>query len=211
MLPPSMQNNARELLGSEGIVDVLMVHWIEGVTDWIPSARGEAARIEALEPGWSKRNNFLLLRPDVFEHVGRLLDFSDMGIFDKLSGNLDRCHTHIPLDGYGKSQRDNTVAMFVGFLVKQQCANVHVVASTRSGLMPKRGNSQGDGGDGSVGDEAEAMIWIDVDETFYPASIYERKFRPTMGSSCVFRAATAQVRARGDIVRADAPIYSLSF
>ena len=104
MLPPSMQNNARESLGSEGIVDVLMVHWIEGVTDWIPSARGEAARIEALEPGWSERNNFLLLRPDVFEHVGRLLDFSDMGIFDKLSGNLDRCHTHIPLDGYGKSQ-----------------------------------------------------------------------------------------------------------
>jgi hypothetical protein len=85
----------------DGGLNVTVVEWIDNICDartrcganpakWGSAEQGKALGVES-DPEWSWRNNYLPTRPDEFDRIDRLLEWSDMAIFDHISGNIDRC------------------------------------------------------------------------------------------------------------------------
>lgn len=114
-------------LRSDGGLEVTVVEWVENACDtrtrcganprkWSSAAQSKSLGVED-DPEWSWRNNYLPVRPDRYARIDRLLEWSDMAIFDHVAGNIDRC-PHI-----NTLTRPAAVALSWDY----QCNNLHVL------------------------------------------------------------------------------------
>ena len=120
------EHGANAVQSDDGL-DVTVVEWVENACDartrcganplkWNSAAQGKALGMEDA-PEWSWRNNYLPLRPDRYARIDRLLEWSDMAVFDHVAGNIDRC-PHI-------NTLTRPEAASLGW--DYQCNNLHVL------------------------------------------------------------------------------------